>query len=532
MKFRRDIIFLMILLLFIFISSSSFYTSQSQADRSIVYDVFVDNDIAYISYGSEGLHIVDVSDKRKPTLISVYDFPGDIVDMFKLNQFVYALFANSSLQIINVTDIENPTLEGSLPLPYPTYNVVVDTYNTVYVAAGENGLKIINVTDTSSPYVMETYDSIGEVKAVKIKNNIAYVADGHNGLLILDIIVRENPTLLNRIDTGFCENIFVGDFYTYLACGSYGLKIFDLTNTSNPIQVGSFWTSYKISSVAVEYNDLAYVADGFGGLKIIDVGTPSIPVMLGHLDTSNTARSVFVSGNYVFIANTENLLVVDVSIPSSPVIRSSYPSEDGSIITPHEPIEPTTIILIITSTIAGIALIILLARLGPFIRMIKTWKEDPGPFTNSLAISSYFVISGFFLWMSYNAFLNGNESLMNGMLFASPILGGLICGIFVFKKDWIAVILPLSLLLSIGIFCILLLLFGKLFGASFFSSIGVLFVSLICSAIGRAINQAIIKEEKEKPTSSETRNIVCSKCGETIPSSSKFCYNCGHIIEK
>ncbi|MFW9852201.1 MAG: zinc-ribbon domain-containing protein, partial [Candidatus Thorarchaeota archaeon] len=141
-------------------------------------------------------------------------------------------------------------------------------------------------------------------------------------------------------------------------------------------------------------------------------------------------------------------------------------------------------------------------------------------------------LSGLFLWLSYNAFLNYNNPLMYGMLFTSSILGGFFCGIFLYKKDWAAITLPLALLLGICIFCILMFLYDEIFVKSFFASIGILLTTLISSAIGRAINQAIREEKEKKPVLSTVRDIRCSKCGENIPSSSKFCFNCGFVLEK
>ncbi len=530
MKLKSLYIYIAIFMMFMFISCSTFFMVKSQSEDPIVYDVIVDQDIAYVSYGTAGLHIVDVSNKNDPFLISVYDHPGEIVDAFLLDQLIFALFSNSSLRIIDVIDVGNPTLVGYENLPYPTYNVVVNN-NLVYVAAGEYGLKIINATDFSSISIMETYDSIGEVKDVKIKDDLIYLADGSNGFLILNNSNPLNPTLISRLDTGYCENIFVGDFYTYLACGSNGLNIVDVTNSSDPYSVGSYWTSNKISSVVVEFNDLAFVADGVGGLKIIDVGTPAITVMMGYVETTSITRTVFVSDNFAYVANTYELLIVDVSMPALPDVRGSYVFEGGPIVTPQNLLETLTILLIIISIISGIALIVFLAKLGPFIRLTKAWKEDTGPFTNSLAISLYSAISGLFLWLSYNAFINYNNPQMYGMMFTSSLLGGLFCGIFVYKKDWAAVTLPLALLLGICDFCILLLLYKITFVSSFFTSIGILLTTLISSAIGRAINQAIRDEKEVKTVSSSVRDINCSKCGENIPSSSKFCFNCGSTLE-
>ncbi|NHJ40585.1 MAG: hypothetical protein FK731_11180 [Asgard group archaeon] len=69
-----------------------------------------------------------------------------------------------------------------------------------------------------------------------------------------------------------------------------------------------------------------YVADGIDGLEIIDITDPSNPTEVGnYYNDSGEALEVFVSGNYAFVADKEDgLEIIDISTPSSPTKIGAY----------------------------------------------------------------------------------------------------------------------------------------------------------------------------------------------------------------
>ena len=74
--------------------------------------------------------------------------------------------------------------------------------------------------------------------------------------------------------------------------------------------MGGCVTSGFAYGVAVSGN-YAYVADGSPGLQVIDVSNPANPQRVGGYDTSGTARSVAVSGNYAYVAaGTRGLMIL------------------------------------------------------------------------------------------------------------------------------------------------------------------------------------------------------------------------------
>ena len=64
--------------------------------------------------------------------------------------------------------------------------------------------------------------------------------------------------------------------------------------------LGSYDTS-DASGVTVEGNT-AYIADGTAGLRIVDITTASSPLLLATYNTAGKARNVVVSGNTAYIA--------------------------------------------------------------------------------------------------------------------------------------------------------------------------------------------------------------------------------------
>lgn len=114
--------------------------------------------------------------------------------------------------------------------------------------------------------------------------------------------------------------------YAYLAAGSSGLKIIDISNPAAPSVVGSLAMG-GIQDVKVVGN-YAYIADhygaGGGGLKIVDISNPSSPVLVGTEGTCINAFGVDVVGNYAYVADFSNLRIVDITNPASPVLVSSF----------------------------------------------------------------------------------------------------------------------------------------------------------------------------------------------------------------
>src|SRR6185369_10939319 len=214
------------------------------------------------------------------------------------------------------------------------------------VFAGSNGTATITVTNSGftappvqvnvssfSPTSLSFVSIPGFANNVDVSGNFAYVAAGSAGLRVVDVTDRRAPHIVGALDTpGNANDVRVVGNRAYIADGSAGLRIVDVTNPAVPVMLGSFDTAGEANDLVVVANRV-YVADGPAGLQIIDVSDPQAPVYIGTLDTPGIARGVDVSGNIAVIADGSALRIVDVSNPANPISRGSVVMSDARDVT-------------------------------------------------------------------------------------------------------------------------------------------------------------------------------------------------------
>ena len=151
-------------------------------------------------------------------------------------------------------------------------------------------------------------DLIGRVAGSDIRQMIAdgpylYVASGSEGLQIYDVTNPFRPVLTAVIPAEDARSIDIAGDYAYIANGTRGLLIADITNPIMPEVVGSRKTS-DANHVAVR-ETLAYVSDGEYGVKIIDISNPKNPERVGSIKTSN-ARKCIIKDDFLYLADGED----------------------------------------------------------------------------------------------------------------------------------------------------------------------------------------------------------------------------------
>ncbi len=162
----------------------------------------------------------------------------------------------------------------------------------------------------------------GPSKAVAVSEDgsLAAIGEGRH-LKVLSTSSRSNPQLRGMVSfagTDVVEGVAIAAGRAYVALGSAGLRVVDVTNPALPVEVGSLQTPGFAWGVAVS-GGLAFVANEDRGLRVVDVSTPAVPVEVGFVETLGYVWAVAVSGGHAFVAAGESgLRVVDVSVPSAP----------------------------------------------------------------------------------------------------------------------------------------------------------------------------------------------------------------------
>jgi hypothetical protein len=201
----------------------------------------------------------------------------------------------------------------------PVWTLTYDASRDIVFLGSCGCVCMLDMSDPSHP------KQIGEFKHstcntcglyYQTRTNSLFICDGISGLKIWDIKNPKNPIELGSIDTpGYACAVRMAGTRAYLAGGDGGLRIIDVSNPSHPTEIGHF-NMTTACDVYVE-GSYAYVADL--GLRIIDISNPSRPKQVAFHPTPGVAYGVHVTGEKAFIADDWcGVCVLDVSNVQKP----------------------------------------------------------------------------------------------------------------------------------------------------------------------------------------------------------------------
>ncbi|MDP8238887.1 MAG: T9SS type A sorting domain-containing protein [Candidatus Hatepunaea meridiana] len=201
--------------------------------------------------------------------------------------------------------------------------------NYIYVATGYSGLQIMDVSDPDNFHPVGYFDDTpARVRAVGVHNGIACLIDDAYALLTVDISEPENPTLLGSAEIfDYAKNVFVTEQYAYVANNGASLRVFDISNPENPIEVSVYGGEGRsnISDVIVR-DTLAFAKTE--GYRIIDISDLDSMVSVGYMSLGDTSLfGLHLSGDIAICAGDEQIRFFDISDVTQPELVNSYAVE-------------------------------------------------------------------------------------------------------------------------------------------------------------------------------------------------------------
>jgi hypothetical protein len=189
---------------------------------------------------------------------------------------------------------------------------------------------------------------------------------------------------------GTARNIALSGNYAYLASGTNGLLIYDISNPALPVNVGHAKGSNDAGiyyfAVAVSGNYAFVTSTDEPGLNIYDVSNPAAPTNVGS-PNSNIFGGLALLGTNLYFGGDDRVPVMDISNPLDLIGITSY--------TPLENINPV-----------------------------------------SLAVTSnYLVMSGGYEWVNIGAFSNGIYTNLAATNVGGTASGVAIAGQYVFVAN-------------------------------------------------------------------------------------------------
>jgi hypothetical protein len=336
---------------------------------------------AYVADLTAGLQIFDLSQPTMPALLSSTNIGscGALVVKASVNGVFAYVSTGGSLCIVDVSNPLLPALRGQTSINNGSVYSLAMNGNYVYAAALYGNLEIIDVSNTNAPVDVGHAPTIVEPSAVAYSGGYIYAANmlGVNTLYVFSPN-GSSLTLLGQTSSSspsYGYNLAVSGTKIYAAGGSAGFEVFDIPNPYSP----SLLTAFTDSGVNHQYNSVAVTGNAMpacgypegtivGFNTVFDVSNPSAPAFaanpniagslvvarngIAYVSTGNSncvfnvttpsspqllklfnngfasAIAMVISGNYLYLGGygtgyQQYFAAVDISIPSSPVIRGS-----------------------------------------------------------------------------------------------------------------------------------------------------------------------------------------------------------------
>ncbi len=172
---------------------------------------------------------------------------------------------------------------------------------------------------------------IGTIQDIHwMSNNRVYMALGNGGLRIVDVTNPSQPVEVGfNSNLGFAKALDVVGNYAYVVQRDVGLWILNVTTPSNPIVTSFIAIPGHANNVTVTSAGYAYVSAGDSGLVVINVSAPANPQRTWLLDTPGWTSDVKIRDTVAFVADSANFLILAMTNPAHPV-------NDGVMSTPAQ----------------------------------------------------------------------------------------------------------------------------------------------------------------------------------------------------
>jgi hypothetical protein len=245
----------------------------------------------------------------------------------------------SKMWIINVQNPSTPSLVSTTDVaPGTVCEGIATSGSYAYIAAGAAGFKVYNIATPAAPVPVASVDSLAYCENVVISAPYAFIAADGPGYVgrsfIFDISNPAAPVYKSTIlgYGGYHQYMSVRSGYAFICDYNTGLQVINVADVTHPVNVVAIPSGFSTASIVFDGN-YAYVAVGTLGLFIYDVSTPSAPVFVTSILTGG--RAAFVSygaitiggvpKGHIYVSNrdTPGCAAINVSDPAHPALSGN-----------------------------------------------------------------------------------------------------------------------------------------------------------------------------------------------------------------
>jgi len=286
-------------------------------------DVVISGNYAYVAIDCPGIGVVDISSPESAFFVSTIDDVGLCADLAISGNRLYAVMENIGLYIIDISSPGAPSLIHHMHHPDLAWNAVDvdadDANGYAYIATYGDGIKVVDIDPPGAANIVTTIGDMWAIyHGVDVVGDILYACEANLGLQIYDVSTPESPVRIKTVDTdGFEEAVVVKGELAYV--------VNSLWESINIVDIDPPETAYEVNSLELPEwpinlfvdNSYAYVAGGSAGLLIVNVSSPESMFLAGYSDSPASALDVVYKDGYAYLPHYNGFKVVDVDPPES-----------------------------------------------------------------------------------------------------------------------------------------------------------------------------------------------------------------------
>jgi len=313
------------------------YTVVKRVDNIGSIDVITEyNSKLYLANSDGLLYVYSLSNPSSPQLLASYDTGDTVEDIAVVDDTIYVANNQNGLLILTLNQ-ENAFVDvTSLSMSGYARGVDVEN-NTIYIASGYGGINSFDLT-TLTKY--DAVDVEGDfTDSIVIKDNYAITSDAYNSFSTVTNIAQKEKVAQLEKPHSFYEArddlTFTHDKNTlFLADGTGGFKIFDVSNIEAPVELVSTESLTKDAQHITLSQDesLAFVSTLNNGIDIYEIYGFDHANLVEHVDLNESMSQVVGSsdsalgenGEYLYIAAKQSgLIVLALPFKTTPIIAPS-----------------------------------------------------------------------------------------------------------------------------------------------------------------------------------------------------------------
>lgn len=242
-----------------------------------------------------------------------------------------SLQANSQSKTlaVNSPSVKPVTTENSLlslvgRWPYGSCKAVYVSDDYAYISNG-CVMSVLDISDPASPKWIGEVETPGIIRDIYIWRHYAYVANGRDGLRVIDVSNPSNPVEVGNMPMASCIAL-TGSRGLIYASNGRNVAIINVTAPTGPeliYSINTYENNWDVSLLLKNSRKYLCIANAITGLRILDVTDTYDMAEVITFDTLGSVRDVFVSGNYVYVASYNKMFIIDLNDPMNPEIIGS-----------------------------------------------------------------------------------------------------------------------------------------------------------------------------------------------------------------